>query len=204
MYARGSGSGKSTAIGRLLPDVRRNAAAIFDTNLFQSGAAGDRVEEAVRAGKRVVVVYVYRDPVDAWVMGVLRRTRLERPTRIIPVHRFIESHIGAHQIAADLMAEGMDVRLIDNSLGVGKADFLPTEKFLGVRYNADALANELSSHRPEAELRVEDFLTTSNSLRDRTRLRARIRVLVDQMAGLPQPTDDVGLATIAALRSLRR
>jgi hypothetical protein len=127
LFAGGSGSGKTSVARKLIPEDIENAAAILDGNLSTLSSARKRIAEAIANGKTVEIVYVYRDPEDAWVNGVIKRM-LQNPNeggRVVPMSVFLENHKGSRDVVLDL-ADDPDVdnlTLINNSKGAGGADF---------------------------------------------------------------------------------
>ena len=108
-----SGAGKSSAVSGVLPHVEDDAAAILDGNLSKISTAEERIKEALDAGKDPIIVYVWRDPVDAWVNGVVKRVR----AAISKGAKFNE-----------------DVYIVDNSLGPKNAKLMDREKFDALSY----------------------------------------------------------------------
>jgi hypothetical protein len=138
IYAGGSGSGKSSALQQLGLADTKNAAAILDGNLSTLKSATARIEEAVNAGKYPKIVYVYRDQVDAWINGVIKR--LDNPEeggRIVPLRVFLENHKGSYDVVKKLIDDGLDVTLVDNSLGFNKAEKMSLDKFNKIKYDTD-------------------------------------------------------------------
>jgi hypothetical protein len=138
LYAGSSGSGKTTAVKNLLPKQIDSASAILDGNLSKYSSARDRIAEAVRAGKRVVIDYVYREPVDAWINGVIKRmrTNAEEMGRIVPMSVFMENLKGSYETVKKLADEGFKVYFIDNSLGGGKQKLMSREKFDTITFDS--------------------------------------------------------------------
>ena len=95
----------------------------------------ERIAQALAAGRMVSIVYVYRDPVDSLVEGVLPRA--QSMGRTVPLEVVLNTHIGSVQgILKIAEAYKNDPRLaiaiIDNRDGTGDA----TEADLGfVREN---------------------------------------------------------------------
>jgi Zeta toxin len=90
--AGGTGSGKSTAAAR----VARAGDIVYDTTLSNFDGSVATIEEALASERRVMVSYVYRDPVDAF-RGVLQRAMDQGRGRTVP----IASHVRTHRQAAE-------------------------------------------------------------------------------------------------------
>lgn len=90
--AGGTGSGKSTAAAR----VARAGDIVYDTTLSNFDGSVATIDEALASERRVIVSYVYRDPVDAF-RGVLQRAMDQGRGRTVP----IASHVRTHRQAAE-------------------------------------------------------------------------------------------------------
>lgn len=146
LYAGGSGSGKTSAVGKVLPNIEKDAAAVLDGNLSTYKTAVNRIEEAMSAGKTPHIVYVYRDPEDAWMHGVIKRMNSNESEggRVVPLSEFIKNHSGSHDVTKRLMDEGVKTTLIDNSLGQGKQAPLSVDKFNKIEYDEKTLRSKLT------------------------------------------------------------
>lgn len=93
--AGGTGAGKTTAIrtSTQTEGLIASAAVIYDSNFNSFGSAKAKVELALRAGLRVVVIFVHRHPVEAYLEGVLPRALVEGRTVSI------EGHLRMHRDA---------------------------------------------------------------------------------------------------------
>lgn len=98
--AGGAGSGKSTSIQTLpaLQGMVERAQIVFDTTL-SSREASDHVGEAFRAGKSVTIIYVYREPPDAFRGMIARARATGRP---VSVSNFLSTHLGAPTILGEI------------------------------------------------------------------------------------------------------
>jgi hypothetical protein len=90
--AGGSGSGKSRTIATL--PQKSDYAIILDTT-FASKNAVNKVKEAVSKGFNVRIMYVLRDPLEAWIQGVLPRAK--ETGRIIDEAYHLISHKNARE-----------------------------------------------------------------------------------------------------------
>ncbi len=81
----GTGAGKST----LAP----GSGIVYDGNLASIRGARRKIDEALASGRRVRVIYVFRDPIHAYLDGVLPRAL--RYGRIVPTDVHVSTHIGA-------------------------------------------------------------------------------------------------------------
>jgi hypothetical protein len=134
LYAGGSGSGKSSALKQLMPDAEKAAAAVLDGNLSKLSSAKANISKAVAAGKVPHVVYVYRDPTDAWVNGVVKRMNDNKSEggRIVPMSTFLQNTSGSLEVARTLKAAGVKVTGVDNTGGKGKAFVMNDKQFAAV------------------------------------------------------------------------
>jgi hypothetical protein len=123
--AGGSGTGKSSAL-KGIPSISKEldgAAAVLDSNLSSYNSAIKKLKEAQNAGKAAVIDYVYRDPLDSFENGVVKRmlTNTDEGGRLVPSKVVAGNHIDSFDVVKRLLGEGHAVRFVDNSLGAGKA-----------------------------------------------------------------------------------
>ena len=155
--AGGAGVGKTTSI-QLIAGLSRAVDAaemIYDTTLSNLKSSMDRVEQAVAAGRMVSIIFVYRDPIDSFVGGVLPRA--EKMGRTLPLDVFLDTHIGAANVLEKIAAayRGNDrvaIAVIDNSRGRGNA--APSDigfvKSAAGKYRREELKAKLSAALDEA------------------------------------------------------
>lgn len=98
--AGGSGSGKSRTIATL--PQKSDYAIILDAT-FASKNAVNKVKEAVSKGFNVRIMYVLRDPLEAWIQGVLPRAK--ETGRIIDEAYHLLSHKNARENVLKLYFE---------------------------------------------------------------------------------------------------
>lgn len=143
IYAGGSGTGKTTAVQNVLPKEISDAGAILDGNLSKMKSAQARIQESIDAGKYPTIVYVYRDPVDSWINGVIKRMGGGREKgRVVPLSTFVENHHGSWNVVRELLESknfkiGYDVKMVDNSLGKGNQTLLTKSKFDKIKYQSN-------------------------------------------------------------------
>lgn len=172
--AGGTGAGKTTGLKFL--KTADDSQIIFDGNLANEGSAIKKIDQAIAAGKRVVVNYVYRDPIEAWVNGVMTRAMRqfeEHGTgRTVPIDVHASTHAGARSTLDALVAryadnELVDVMVVDNSNGKGKTAVSTVDKLPEVVENAivdegnkaidEALANGKINEKVAEGLRAEQI-----------------------------------------------
>jgi hypothetical protein len=93
--AGGTGAGKTTAIrtSSQTSGLISGAAIIYDSNFNSLSSAKAKVMLALEAGLRVIVIFVHRHPVEAYLEGVLPRALVEGRTVSI------EGHLRMHRDA---------------------------------------------------------------------------------------------------------
>jgi hypothetical protein len=156
--AGGTGAGKTTGlqvIQNVNPDVK-NAEIVYDTNMNTFDSADKKVQQALTAGRKVGIVYTYRDPVEALENGALKRaSRMEAELgtgRTVPLDEHFRTHAGARDVMQRLQEKyGDDHRfemmVIDNSRGPKKATVSSLDKLPKLDHNqvrkglSDALEN---------------------------------------------------------------
>jgi hypothetical protein len=156
--AGGTGAGKTTGLQMVQdahPDIK-NAEIVYDTNMNTFDSADKKIQQALSAGRKVGIVYTYRDPVEALENGALKRaSRMEADLgtgRTVPLDEHFKTHAGARDVMERLQEKyGDDHRfsmmVVDNSRGPKKAvvsslDKLPQLNHTQVRKGLnDALEN---------------------------------------------------------------
>lgn len=120
----GSGTGKSSALKGLkeYKDLTGKASTILDSNLSSLKSAVSKINEAIKAGKEFIEFHVYRDPIDSFVNGVVKRMKSnpDEMGRLVPTKVIADNHIKSLDVARTLEKNGVKVYYIDNSLGLGK------------------------------------------------------------------------------------
>lgn len=110
--AGGSGAGKSTAT-RAMGDATKNAAFVLDGNLSNYASAMKKIQATMDGGKMPTVLYVYRDPIEAWKNGVISRMLTsEHPEeygRVVPLRAFLENTSGALDTVKKILTDNKDV-----------------------------------------------------------------------------------------------
>jgi hypothetical protein len=124
--AGGAGVGKTTSI-RKLPELSHAVEAaeiVYDTILSNFRSSEARIAQALDAGRMVSIVFIYRDPIDSFVGGLLPRAK--SMGRTLPLEIFLNSHIGSIEALPKIAEHYNDdrrvaVAVIDNSRGVANA-----------------------------------------------------------------------------------
>lgn len=147
--AGGTGAGKTTGIEDIpqLTNVRDKAQIIYDTNMNGYRSAKKKVDQALKSGKRVVVAYVHRDPVEAFENGSLPRAM--KRGRTVPIEAHIDTHVGAPDTALKLAKEfaedeNFSLEVVDNTHGKGGAQLSNIALLENSRYNSDELRRILN------------------------------------------------------------
>jgi hypothetical protein len=138
------GAGKTTAIqqtpeGKYLWD---NSEFIYDTNLNSAPSGIKKIDQMLRSGRRVVIAFVDRNPVEAFQNGVIPRAKSKG--RTVPVDTHIQTHIDMQTSIPDLIEHykgRSDVFFIgvDNKNGKGNAAYVHVDRLLGKVYNKDEI-----------------------------------------------------------------
>lgn len=102
--AGGSGSGKSMGLRVMAEHLGLDQfAAIYDTNLNKIDSAKKKIDQAIATGRYVLIQYTHRDPVMAWINGVL--PRVKKQNRIVPIVEHINTHMNALDVVKKLSKE---------------------------------------------------------------------------------------------------
>ena len=130
--AGGTGSGKTTALQNV-PEVLEKqvrAQVVYDTNLAGFESSVQKIDEALDAGKQVVIAYVHRDPTEALTGGAIPRAIRQEiqigTGRTVPATAHARTHAGAANTIKRLDVHygdnpNVDIRIIDNTRGRGNA-----------------------------------------------------------------------------------
>jgi len=124
--AGGTSAGKTSSIRQVprIAHVTEYAQIIYDSTLKSLRPSIKKIEQALKAGKTVGIVYVHRGPIESFVNGALPRA--EETGRTLPLEVFLKSHIGAPKVLLHLAKRYKDdprveISVIDNSRGLGEA-----------------------------------------------------------------------------------
>lgn len=140
--AGGTGAGKTTGLDLLAGEADR-AQIIYDTNMDSYGSSVTKIEQALKAGKAVKILYTFRDPLEALREGALTRAMRQEGTfgsgRTVPLESHIKTHKGSRATVEKLIEkyqgdERVQIRVIDNSRGRGNAIVSSLEKLPAVDY----------------------------------------------------------------------
>ena len=128
-YAGGSGSGKSTGV-RSIGQTLDNVATVLDSNLNDYKKARAKFDIARKAGKTPEVTYVYRDPIESYENGVIKRMLGNKEKgRVIPIDIHVNTHQGALDTLKQLQKDGdVELILIDNTRGAKDVKIMPQEQ----------------------------------------------------------------------------
>lgn len=124
--AGGTGAGKTTALN-MFSYLIQNAEIVMDTTMSDYYWSTKLIDQALNSGRRVTVMYVYRDPVDAFANGVLPRAM--RIGRLVGFDYHIKSHIHARKVMDQLMLHyaaepNFQLIAVDNSRGLNEQRFV--------------------------------------------------------------------------------
>ena len=124
--AGGSGAGKSSGLTQFgdLNEIEEKADIVYDTTMTSFNSADGKIRRALEHGRDVCIISVYREPIDAFVNGVI--PRLIKTGRSVPYYAHSKNHIMANKVIEELYDkykdnEHVSFHFIDNSKGKGKA-----------------------------------------------------------------------------------
>jgi hypothetical protein len=157
--AGGTGAGKSSAVKASLSAEAQRAQIVFDTNMNGLASSDLKIRQALDAGKRVVVAYVFRDPLDALVNGALPRAmnaKSESYGRSVPLREHVKTHVGANETIralAEKYARDPNVLIlaIDNTRGRGQQALVALDRLPHLSYNGIDLEAYHEAVRKEHE-----------------------------------------------------
>jgi hypothetical protein len=163
--AGGTGAGKTSAVRRdpAAQKVAEEADLTFDGNLQNVTSASQKINEAIESGRAVSILYVNRDPVEAFKHGVIPRAQKDTYGRTVPVQAHVGTHIRAANAIIELskMYAGnplVDIRILNNSSTGGKNGVGTIEdvaQIASMDYNAldGAIRNVLEEERAAGALK---------------------------------------------------
>lgn len=138
-----SGGGKSKALRTTNRNLNEYA-IVYDTNFANYESSKRKIDKVINAGKKVNIVYVYRDPIVAYENGVI--PRIKKEGRIVPIDVHIKNYMGSFptvQKIANEYGNKVDVEIIDNSRGKDEARMVPLENFKPKEYTYNELESKL-------------------------------------------------------------
>lgn len=135
----GTGAGKTSSLAQIAEarSALGRAHIIFDSNLNNYESAVAKIEQAIGAGHKVNILYTWRDPVDAFVNGTLKRSMHQEADygsgRTVPLQVHAETHTQGYETVGRLEERyrghpDVAIRIIDNSRGPGNAVLLSSIK----------------------------------------------------------------------------
>lgn len=157
--AGGAGAGKSTALkGRDLSKYP----IIYDTNLAKVESGKRIIDQALAAGRKVEVAYVYGDPLASFrrAIGRAQRMAAEHGTgRTVPITAHAASHAGSRHavpVLEALYADDPRVEFDYVKSGEGKVD---VEQLPELDYNAilEVIRNELEEQRAAGSISEAEY-----------------------------------------------
>jgi N12 class adenine-specific DNA methylase len=118
MTAGGTGAGKTT-IKNFHVEKEGPPYLVYDSNMSNFDSSKDRIEKALENGKEVDILFVWRDPFDAYVHGVI--TRMKEESRSIGINVHIETTQKSLANIKDIYDlykdnENVDFEFFDNSI----------------------------------------------------------------------------------------
>ena len=168
----GTGAGKTTAINQLAQAAEfRNAQIVFDTNLNSLKSAVTKIDQALAAGKKALIYYVWRDPVESLTKGALPRAM--RMGRTVPINEHAATHTGGAETIKQLASkyagdERVEITVFDNSHGKGNARIGQIEDIPVLDYNAVRGNLSQALDREFAEGRISEAVYRGTRGQERT------------------------------------
>jgi hypothetical protein len=146
--AGGTGAGKTASIMRNAETYGtvNDAGLVFDGNFNSWSSSRDRVLKCLEFGYKVVIIFVHRHPVEAYLQGVIPRALLEGRTVAIESHlRMHGDSISTFLRVARHFRDNKNVScVVLNNTGHELESYLTDVDYLkGVKYDLDALRKSL-------------------------------------------------------------
>lgn len=147
--AGSSGAGKSSALLDY-PNMQQDITMGLDGN-FSSKSSLNKLERVVKKGGKARIVFIYREPVDAWINGVVKRAVNPKNRRVVPSEIFLKNLQDSPTRvleAYDKFGDKIEIEVIDNSHGKGKAKLIdnPIEFLRKISYNIDDVKRQITDY----------------------------------------------------------
>ena len=150
--AGGTGSGKTT-IAQNMSLISYDYEMIIDSTFSSYDYSDGQISQAIDAGFKPSIIYVYRDPVDAWENGVWPRWEREKG-------HFVKAdvHIATHCLAKENIVRiaesyGAEIKLtLFNNITGKEPQKMNLDTLSGVQYDIDSIRkqmNEISKAKAE-------------------------------------------------------
>lgn len=157
----GAGAGKTSGLRASMDEKGGSLsdyAAVNDTNLTDLKSAENRIEPALKSGRKVEINYVYRDPVDSFVNGNIPRA--EHTGRIVPIETHAETHAGSLDTIKQVAEKYKDdprvsINIVDNSRGANNAKIVPLDFLKDKSYNKEELTKVLHNELEKAKSKIK-------------------------------------------------
>lgn len=164
--AGGTGSGKSSARHiEALKAFFKGADLIFDSTFSDFDSAVSKIEATKASGRKFAGVYVYREPVDSYVNGVLPRA--EDTGRTVSLGEgHAKTHTNSPRVFHRLMEKYkddpmVDLIVVDNSRGLGNQALIDRVPENALQYDPDEIARAVrASPLFKAREAFVDYLDT--------------------------------------------
>jgi hypothetical protein len=212
--AGGTGAGKSTGRAALAESgALGKPEIVYDTNMNSYASARQKIDQALEAGRKVKILYTYRDPVEALRNGALPRAMRQEGEfgsgRTVPIEEHLKTHLGSYdtvqQIARDFHENpDVEVYAIDNSRGRGNArpvalSEVPNPHRETLREELHASLNEAHANGEISQSVREGFLRDSQRKPEGESPRGSVRE-ESQPPRAERPQNDVGPSDAEAVR----
>lgn len=157
IMAGGSGAGKTSSLSKLMSVENHppldDYAAVVDTNLANMKGADSRIGAALKSGRSVEINFVYRDPAEAFMLGVVPRAA--RTGRIITEEIHAETHAGSIATIKELAKKykndpNVQINVIDNSRGAGNSTLVPLDFLNDKSYSKDQVRSTVLASLDDA------------------------------------------------------
>ena len=153
MLAGAPGVGKTTGIEKLAKTEYDEASIVYDSTLSDFDKAVEKIDKALKAGFRVPIYWTYRNPVDAWLNGVLVRTAAGG--RHVPLNVYFPKTEVSAKVILQLVEfykneKGAEFRFINNDLGRDNAELVGLDFVKKIEYNRDEVLKQIYDKTDEA------------------------------------------------------
>ncbi len=161
----GTGAGKTTSIKMLEPALA-NVEIIYDTTLSDLNFSVELIERSLKSGRAVTVIYIYREPLEAFVNGVMPRAAKTGRTVGCPFHVF--THVTTRKVMDQLATRyandpRFELIAIDNSRGADQQRIVALNTIpypQGARLGAE-INSEITKAKSAGKLNAQTLASTT-------------------------------------------
>lgn len=150
----------------MLEPALANVEIIYDTTLSDLNFSVELIERSLKSGRAVTVIYIYREPLEAFVNGVMPRAAKTGRTVGCPFHVF--THVTTRKVMDQLATryandQRFELIAIDNSRGADQQRIVALNTIpypQGARLGAE-INSEITKAKSAGKLNAQTLASTT-------------------------------------------